>query len=542
MKKDAGEKLTPRNPRSFPRRRRASSGALQVVAALLGDTPRQRTELLGALRRLTEARVSLNDETIAALAQLFNCSIVEIYELVTFYPRFRDAQANGARPVIRVCEGLVCAQAGAAEHKQTLSNVFSDVKVVASPCLGACDTAPAIHFPEYPLGGVEAGVYPRRKPPARPVSAHGFTALQNIASGALSRDGIISELQSAGLRGCGGAGYPTATKWRQAATQSGRRIVIVNAEESELGAFKDRHCIESTPARVVEGALVAAWVTGADQVIVYLRDEYEALADRLLAAADAAYASAPIPKVPLTIRFGGGAYVCGEETALIESLEGRRGVPRFKPPHPVESGFLGRPTLVNNVETFYWVSRILEHGSLWYNSQGRHGRRGVRLFAVSGRVTRPGVYEAPIGISLQELIAEYAGGMARGHHLSAFLPAGSAGGIVTASHADVPLDVGTLEPFGASLGSASIIVLSQADDLRHVARNVIGFLADESCGHCTPCRVGTTAAREILANEQIEHERLDDLSNVMRESSHCGLGRSAGVFLSTWLANYKDVT
>jgi formate dehydrogenase len=351
----------------------------------------------------------------------------------------------------------------------------------------------------------------------------GYALLGRLRDGALSADAVLTSLDAAGLRGLGGAGFPAARKWRAVRAEPGPRLMVVNADEGEPGTFKDRVYLETDPHRFLEGMLVGAHIVEADAIYLYLRDEYpvaRAILEREIARLP--------PGGPLIhLRRGAGAYISGEESALLDSLEGRRGLPRHKPPLPFRVGLFGRPTLINNVETLFWVRDIVERGPAWWSSHGRNGHRGLRSFSVSGRVRDPGVKLAPAGITLRELVDEFCGGMARGHTLQAYLPGGASGGILPATMADIPLDFGTLEPHGCFIGSAAVVVLSEHDNLRAAALNLMHFFEDESCGQCTPCRVGTRKARQLMQQPHWDVALLSELSQVMRDASICGLGQAA---------------
>ncbi|MBM4434518.1 MAG: NADH-quinone oxidoreductase subunit F, partial [Chloroflexi bacterium] len=360
----------------------------------------------------------------------------------------------------------------------------------------------------------------------RSLARGGYGALRECLGGARTPDAVIGDLEASGLRGLGGAGFPTARKWRTVRSHPAPRYVVVNADEGEPGTFKDRHCFETQPHRVLEGLLVACWAVGADEAYIYLRDEYAGIR-AVLARETAALAAAGISPVRIHLRRGAGAYVCGEESAMLESIEGRRGYPRHRPPYAAEVGLFGRPTLIQNVETLYWVPEILSRGPDWWRSHGRRGRTGLRLFSLSGRVARPGAYVAPAGITVRELVDEHGGGMQEGHALAAFLPGGAAGGILPAALADVPLDFDTLREHGAGIGSAGVIVLSDRDDVAAIARELMRFFRDESCGQCTPCRVGTEKATALMGSAQWDAPLLRELSTVMADASICGLGQAA---------------
>jgi formate dehydrogenase len=421
------------------------------------------------------------------------------------------------------------------------------VRVQRVPCVGRCDRAPVAIVDRHPVeratppavrAALDAGARECAPPGAPPfadaLAAGAYAQLRRCLRGETTRDAVLAAIEAAGLRGLGGAGFPTHRKWRTVAAQPGPRLMAVNADEGEPGTFKDRVWLETAPHRILEGMLVGAWTVGASAVYLYLRDEYpgvRAWLERELPALRAWLAAAwpagdgPAPEIHL--RRGAGAYVCGEESAMIESIEGRRGMPRLRPPYVAEVGLFGRPTLVNNPETLMWVATVLERGAADYASNGRRGRVGLRSFSVSGRVREPGVKLAPAGITLRELIDEHCGGMADGHVLYGFLPGGASGGILPASLADVPLDFDTLAPHGAFVGSCAVVVLSDRDRARDAAANLLRFFRHESCGQCTPCRAGTAKAEPLLAAESWDAPLLGELSRTMRDASICGLGQAA---------------
>jgi len=542
----SGPEFGRRRARPLPRGRQVQEDALAEVRALLGDRPRRRDLLIEHLHLLQDRFGHLSTRHLAALAHEMRLSQAEVFEVATFYAHF-DVVREGETPpppvTVRVCTGLPCAMAGAEGlRRELVANLDpARVRVVAAPCMGACDRAPAClvnRRPQAPADFeavqriVQEGAFTPELPAYNGLRAYrnmgGYELLARVRRGELAPERVIEVLSEAGLRGMGGAGFPTGRKWSIVRAQPAPKSVVVNADESEPGTFKDRHLLSTDPHRMLEGALIAAEVVGAERVYVYLRDEYPELHAVLreeIAALEREGIAAP---GTVELRRGAGAYICGEESAMIESIEGKRGLPRHRPPYVASVGLFGRPTLVNNVETLWWVRDVLEKGPQWFATQGRRGHRGLRHFSVSGRVRRPGVKLAPAGITLRELIDEYCGGMAEGHELRAFLPGGASGGILPASLADVPLDFGTLEPYGAFVGSHAVIVLSQQDDLLAAALNLMRFFAHESCGQCTPCRLGTEKTVALLERGELDQQRLSDLVHVMRDASICGLGQAAG--------------
>ena len=476
--------------------------------------------LIEGLHALQDRHGGLRPRDLDAVATQFALAPSEVFETASFYAHFRLLEEDEAPPaaVARVCRGPACAMRGA---DGVARDWATKAHVEDHPCLGRCDHAPAVL--------VEA-------PHAASASGHGYLLLERCRSGALAREDILAELEAAGLRGMGGAGFPTARKWRTVAGYPGPRHVVVNADEGEPGTFKDRHFLETDPAGVLEGALIAAWVIGAESVYLYLRDEYPHIRAMLLAE----IAALPPGLPPVHLRRGAGAYVCGEESALIESLEGKRGLPRQRPPYVAEVGLFGRPTLVNNVETLYWAREILDKGAAWFAGHGRHGHSGLRAYSVSGRVRVPGVKIAPNGITVTELIDEFCGGMADGHDLAAYLPGGASGGFLPA-RITPPLAFGAIEEHGGFIGSAAVMVFSEADDLRVVAAGLARFFAHESCGQCTPCRVGTARAADLLEAGRWDAELLEDLAHVMRQASICGLGQAAPNVWQSLLRHFPEV-
>ncbi|MEZ5890374.1 MAG: NAD(P)H-dependent oxidoreductase subunit E [Xanthobacteraceae bacterium] len=532
-----------RRPPKTPKGRQVDPRALEEVRALLGDRPRRRDLLIEHLHLLQDRYGYLSAPHLVALANEMRLALAEVYEVATFYAHF-DVVTDGAPPAtatVRVCDGIACALAGAERvHDELVDELGGQLRILRAPCMGACDRAPVcavghVQVPQATLDKafvvVAAGghVYPYR--PDKDFAAYrnegGYALLQSCLTGGRSREEIIAAVDKAGLRGLGGAGFPAGRKWSIVRAEPAPRLMCVDADEGEPGTFKDRHYLERDPHRVIEGMLIAAWAVEATEVYIYLRDEYAELYLMLreqLDKLDSAWLSAPIP---VHLRRGAGAYICGEESAMIESIEGKRGLPRHRPPYVAQVGLFGRPTLVQNVETLYWVPDIVEKGPDWFASHGRRGRKGLRSFSVSGRVKSPGVKLAPAGITARELIEEFCGGMAEGHTFKAYLPGGASGGILPASMADLPLDFGTLEEYGCFVGSHGVVVFSERDDMKAVALNLLRFFADESCGQCTPCRVGTEKAVQLMADGRWDAAVMTELAQAMRDASICGLGQAA---------------
>jgi NADH:ubiquinone oxidoreductase subunit F (NADH-binding) len=533
-----------RGLRTRPKGRAVDPQALAEVRALLGDAPRRRDLLIEFLHRIQDAHGCLAAAHLAALAQELRLAMTEVYEVATFYHHFDVIKEGEAPPpaiTVRVCETLSCQMAGAARLREAIEkHAGSDVRVVGVPCIGRCEHAPAAVVGRHTIDEASAekigtALHAKQTEAELPSAIHfaayrnngGYETLKSCITGERSVEAVIAELENSALRGLGGAGFPAGRKWKIVRAEPAPRLMAVNIDEGEPGTFKDRYYLERDPHRFIEGMLIAAWAVGIDSIYVYLRDEYAACRALLTRELAALAADPPCTLPTIHLRRGAGAYICGEESAMIESIEGKRGMPRLRPPYVAQVGLFGRPTLEHNMETLYWVRDILEKGAGWFAGQGRHGRKGLRSFSVSGRVKNPGVHLAPAGITARELIAEYCGGMQDGHELYAYLPGGASGGILPASMGDIPLDFDTLQPYGCFIGSAAVIVLSQHDRARDAALNLMRFFADESCGQCTPCRVGTEKAVALMTTPQWNAALLNDLSQAMADASICGLGQAA---------------
>ena len=559
--------------------RQPDDQSLADVVALIGPRPEaghRRDLLIEYLHKLNDAYRCLHDRHLVALGREMNLPMAEVYEVATFYHHFEVVRGEDTAPglTVRVCDGLSCEMGGAQSLMGKLQTALgsdpSKVRVIAAPCVGRCEQAPVavVHqnpvlqaTPERVIEAVKAGAstHPRKagregqagfEPAALALKAvspalaeqqptpdyvgydayrarGGYALAADLASGRADAETIIKAMEDSGLRGLGGAGFPAGRKWRIVRDQPAPRVMAVNIDEGEPGTFKDRTYLERDPHRFLEGLLVAARVVGTDACYIYLRDEYHG-ARELLEAELAALKTNPPCELPhIELRRGAGAYICGEESAMIESIEGKRGEPRMRPPYIAQVGLFGRPTLEHNFETLYWVRDIVQRGASWFSSFGANGRKGLRSFSVSGRVRHPGVKLAPAGITIRELIDQYCGGMLEGHELYAYLPGGASGGILPASMGDIPLDFDTLQPHGCFIGSAAVIVLSQQDRARDAALNMMRFFAHESCGQCTPCRVGTAKAATLLEAGNWDHALLEDLCTVMADASICGLGQAA---------------
>jgi formate dehydrogenase len=538
------------------------------VQSLIGPGPHRRDLLIENLHLLNDTYRGLHDRHLVALSRQMNISMAEVFEVATFYHHFevlRDGQ-QAARLTVRVCDGLSCELRGAQELLKRLPEVLgADVRVIAAPCVGRCEQAPVVIVGQGPVvqadseqvqAHAERGATSHPAPPddgtfdaaaigPAPITDSplevspayvglrgyrakgGYQLATRVAQGTLAAEDVLQAMSDSGLRGLGGAGFPAGRKWGIVRQQPAPRVTAVNIDEGEPGTFKDRTYLERDPHRFLEGLLIAASVVGTEACYIYLRDEYHGCRAILERELDMLRADPPFPLPLIELRRGAGAYICGEESAMIESIEGKRGEPRMRPPYIAQVGLFGRPTLEQNFETLYWVRDIIERGPTWFTGFGRNGRKGLRSYSVSGRVRHPGVKLAPAGISLRELVDEFCGGMLPGHELYAYLPGGASGGILPARLANVPLDFDTLQPLGCFIGSAAIIVLSKHDRARDAALNMMHFFEHESCGQCTPCRVGTGKAAQLMTAEKWDHVTLEDLNQVMVDASICGLGQAA---------------
>ena len=542
--------------RREPKGRQVSEQALAEIGQLLGTRPRRRDLLIEFLHLIQDAYGHLSADHIAALAEEMRLSQVEVYEVASFYAHFDPVPEGGAAPpelTIRVCDSLSCALAGAEALRDALETGLdaAKVRVLRAPCMGRCDTAPVLEIghrhidfatPQKVESAIAAGEFQPDIPEYQPfeayVAAGGYERLA-----ALRAEGDWAAVQEAvlasGLRGLGGAGFPSGKKWGFVRAHAGPRYLAVNGDEGEPGTFKDRHYLERVPHLFLEGMLIAAWAIEAETCYIYMRDEYPAVLEILRREIAALEAAGIVEAGYIDLRRGAGAYICGEESAMIESIEGKRGLPRHRPPYVAEYGLFGRPTLVHNVETLHWVARVCRDGPEVLNSVEKNGRVGLRSYSVSGRVSAPGVYLLPAGSTIRDVIAA-AGGMAAGHRFKAYQPGGPSSGLLPASLDDVPLDFDTLQAHGTFIGSAAVVVLSDQDRARDAALNMLRFFEDESCGQCTPCRVGCEKAVTLMQAAQWDRALLGELCQVMADASICGLGQAAPNPILLTMRHFED--
>ncbi len=535
----------PAGLRTRPKGRHVDPQALDEIRRLLADAPRRRDLLIEHLHKIQDRYGHLSAAHLVALAHEMKLAPVEVYEVASFYHHFdvvKEGETPPPRLTVRVCDSISCELAGAQSLLANLEAALGPaVRVQPVPCVGRCEAAPVAVVGQNPIGGADVAAVQRavrRNETAAPrpgdtidFAAYeqngGYRVLRACVAGDHDVEAVFTALEDSGLRGLGGAGFPAGRKWRIVRGYAGPRLLAANLDEGEPGTFKDRVYLEADPHRFLEGMLIACWAVGIDAAYLYVRDEYPAGRRILHDALAELRAAPPAPLPEIHVRRGAGAYVCGEESGMIESIEGKRGMPRLRPPYVAEVGLFGRPTLEHNFETLYWVRDVLEKGPDWFAGHGRRGRRGLRSFSVSGRVRKPGVRLAPAGISLRELVDEYCGGMLPGHTLYAYFPGGASGGILPASLADLPLDFDTLQPHDCFIGSAAIIVLSDRDSAKAAALNAMRFFSHESCGKCTPCRVGTAKAAALMAGDRWDTTLLEELAQVMGDASICGLGQAA---------------
>ena len=531
--------------------RMVEPGALGEVQALLdgaqrktGTDPRRRDLLIENLHLIQDRYGHISAPHVVALAREMKLAMTEVYEVATFYHHFDVVKEGDKAPpalTVRVCDSLSCEMSGANELIQGLKRALgAGVRVIPAPCVGRCDQAPVAVVGQNPVAQATVDKVKPLVDAKKTICAvgkyvsyaeyrsqGGYSLAAECLAGKRDAETLIKIMENSGLRGLGGAGFPAGRKWRIVRGEKGPRVMAVNIDEGEPGTFKDRHYLERDPHRFLEGVIVAAWTVQISEVYIYLRDEYAGIRAILEKEIKALQADSPCPLPPIFLRRGAGAYICGEESAMIESIEGKRGMPRLRPPYVAQVGLFGHPTLEHNMETLYWVRDILEKGADWFAGHGRNGRKGLRSFSVSGRVNKPGVHLAPAGITVKELIDEYCGGMLPGHRFYGYLPGGASGGILPATMGDIPLDFDTLNPYGCFIGSAAVIILSDRDQARSAAGNVMKFFAEESCGQCTPCRVGTAKALQLMDSPKWDRDLLEELSGAMADASICGLGQAA---------------
>ena len=530
--------------RGFPKGRQLDNQAIEEVKALLGDRPRRHDLLIEYLHLIQDRYHHISAPHLKALCEELRLPQAAAYEVATFYAHFDVVKEDETPPpptTIRVCDSITCAVKGAEALFEALKAGTdpAKVRVVYAPCMGRCDTAPVAEIghlhvdhatPQLVEKVVKSGarepVIPKYRGLAEYRANGGYAVLEKCRSGALSLEAVSKEMGDAGLRGLGGAGFPTGRKWQIVRSYPGPRLMTINGDEGEPGTFKDRYYLERNPHQMFEGALIGAWAVEAERIYLYMRDEYPAVLHILAHEIEALEQAGIIDKGFIELRRGAGAYICGEESAMIESIEGKRGYPRNRPPYIAEVGLFGRPTLNQNVETLYWVPEILDKGAKWFADQGVNGAKGFRSWSVSGRVKKPGVIVAPAGITVKELI-EMAGGMEDGETFKAYLPGGASGGILPAGLGDVPLDFGSLDKYGSFVGSHAIVIFSQRDEIADIAINLLRFFKDESCGQCTPCRVGCDKAVALLQRPRWDKDLLNELAQTMRDASICGLGQAA---------------
>jgi NADH:ubiquinone oxidoreductase subunit F (NADH-binding)/NADH:ubiquinone oxidoreductase subunit E len=542
-----------------PKGRQVDPDAVAEIRALLGDSGLDRDLLIEHLHTIQDRYHGLSQRHLVALADLMRLSLVEVYEVATFYAHFDVAQDDdGDMPeiTVRVCDSLPCEMAGANALFESLSaDPDANVRILRAPCMGNCDHAPVAEIGHNQLNNattktvaeaIQAGAVETILPPY-PILENtrqdgAYSIFKACVNENRTYESVRTTIEKSDLRGMGGAGFPVARKWDFVTAEEGPRTLVINADEGEPGTFKDKWFLERATHGVLEGALIAAWAVDAEELWIYLRDEYPAAREILRREIASIEAAGVIGPGYIKLRRGAGAYICGEESALIESLEGKRGLPRHRPPYVAQNGVFGRPTLVHNVETVFWIREVLESGADWYLQQGVNGHTGSRAYSVSGRVHAPGVKIAPNGITLNELVEQYCGGMAEGHTLKAYLPGGASGGILPATMADLPLAFGSLEEHGCFVGSGAVVVLSEEDSVRDAASNLMRFFEDESCGQCTPCRVGTEKAVKLMQAEIWDADLLGELSTAMRDASICGLGQAAPNPMESILRYFPDST
>ncbi|MDW3094976.1 MAG: NAD(P)H-dependent oxidoreductase subunit E [Gammaproteobacteria bacterium] len=518
--------------------------ALQQVRELLGDMPIRRDLLIEYLHLIQDKYFHISADHMTALASVMKLATTEVYEVASFYHHFDLVKEGHHAPpelTIRVCDSVSCEMNDAKAIINTLGGKYNgEIRVQPVPCVGRCEQAPVAvvgtnAIPYANIDKIVAAVDKNEKEAVAPACINfeeykkdgGYQTLSKLINGSLSKEDVITTLEDSNLRGLGGAGFPAGRKWRIVGDQPAPRIMAVNIDEGEPGTFKDRYYLERDPHRFLEGMLIAAYVVGTDAIYIYLRDEYAGVRKALTSELEKLKAGLPHELPHIELRRGAGAYICGEESAMIESIEGKRGMPRLRPPFVAQVGVFGRPTLEHNMETLYWVRDLIERGAEWFTSNGRHDRKGLRSFSVSGRVKNPGVHLAPAGITVKELIDEFCGGMLEGHEFYGYFPGGASGGILPASMGDIPMDFDTLNEYGCFIGSAAVMIFSNQDSAKQLAHNAMKFFSHESCGKCTPCRVGTSKAVMLMDKDDWNQPLMKELSQTMNDASICGLGQAA---------------
>lgn len=541
---------------TFAKGRQIQPGEMEAVEKIVGDGPYERPLLIEYLHMIQDEEGCLPAGHMQALGELLKIPMAEVYEVATFYAHFDvvlDGEPRPAKFTVRVCDSLSCMMAGAESLIDKLENEdLKNVRIMRVPCIGACDVAPAAevghrHVPKADVKTIKRLVKDKEIdteiPEYQKFAAYrkdgGYKVLEACLAGKHTVDDVIATLSDGGLRGLGGAGFPTGRKWGFVRAEKGPRLMAVNGDEGEPGTFKDRLYLETRPHQFLEGMLIGAWAVEAKEVFIYMRDEYPAVLKILRKEIKKVNDAGLAKHTKISLRRGAGAYICGEESAMLESIEGKRGIPRQRPPYVAQVGIFDRPTLVNNVETLYWIPEIIEKGAQWFADQGLGDAKGMRSYSVSGHVNKPGVILAPAGTTAEGLI-ELAGGMSDGHTFKGYLPGGASGGILPASMADIPLDFGTLEKYGCFVGSHAVVILSDQDNMKDVAMNLMRFFEDESCGQCTPCRNGTEKAVTLMSGDNWDKDLLDDLATVMRDASICGLGQAASNPLMSVIKYFPD--
>ena len=549
-----------RRGRAFSKGRQVDPEILQQVKQVLGNRPRRRDLLIEHLHLFQDKFGFITTKQLVALSHEMKMAMAEVYEVASFYAHFdiiRDGENELPPITLRVCDSITCSLLGSDNILNDLaSSAEEDVRVVRSPCMGACDKAPVAAIGHSMmekvstanildhLSKVRDGTITHNKISPIKIDQYldngGYKLLKLCTAQEITAEKILEQLASSGLRGLGGAGFPTSRKWNLVRNAAGEKVLAVNGDEGEPGTFKDRYYLETDPHRVLEGMLIAAWVVGAGDCYFYLRDEYPEIRIMLEKEINHLRTEGLVPHTRIHLRRGAGAYICGEESAMIESIEGKRGYPRHRPPYVAEVGIFNKPTLVNNVETLFWIRDILEKGPTWFESQGKEGHPGLRSYSVSGRIKDPGVKIAPAGSTVRELIDNYCGGMQDGHEFRAYLPGGASGGILPAKMDDLPLDFGQLEKHGCFVGSHAVVILSDKDSIKEAALNLLRFFEDESCGQCSPCRVGTEKAVKLMEQDNWDIDLLSELAITMQDASICGLGQAASNPLVSTIKFFKE--